>query len=135
MIYALGWLVVAILIALWSLTAWALHAAAAWAVSNAGALARGTPDELQLPQWLAAWVPPELAQALGALWAGVAPAVDSLLQAAPALAGLLGVAGWVIWGIGSALLILLGVGVHLLIAMWRRRGGGAGSVVARRLPA
>jgi len=32
----------------------------------------------------------------------------------------------VIWALGSVLLVLLGVGLHLLIALWRRRGGGSG---------
>ena len=59
--------------------------------------------------------------------AGFAPFVDGLLQAAPALAGGLTVATWVIWGIGSVLLVLIGAGLHLLIALWRRRGGGSGS--------
>ena len=69
---------------------------------------------------------PEVAQALTALLAGLAPAVEGLLQAAPALAGGLTIATWVIWGLGSALLVALGAGVHLLVALWRRRGGGPG---------
>ena len=73
--------------------------------------------------WLAPWVPPEAAQWVSQFMAGVAPFVDSLLQAAPALADGLTVATWVIWGMGSILLVLLGVGLHLLIALWRRRGG------------
>ncbi len=32
---------------------------------------------------------------------------------------------WVIWGLGNVLLVLLGAGLHLLIAIWRRRGGGS----------
>ncbi|MGE4240333.1 hypothetical protein [Ramlibacter sp.] len=124
MFYALSWFVVISLLALWSLTAWALHALAVWTVSNAGALSgAGT---LSLPAWLSPWVPPELVQAVTQAMAALGPWVDSLLQAAPALAGGLTVATWVVWGIGSVLLVLLGVGLHLLIALWRRRGGGSG---------
>lgn len=36
MFYAINWFVVVVLLALWSFTAWALHALAAWTVSNAG---------------------------------------------------------------------------------------------------
>lgn len=79
-----------------------------------------------MPDWLAPWVPPEVAQWASQLMAGFAPFVDGLLQAAPALAGGLTVATWVIWGIGSVLLVLLGAGLHLLIALLRRRGGGSG---------
>jgi len=45
------------------------------------------------------------------------------------------VATWVIWGLGSVLLVLLGAGLHLLIAMWRRRGGGTGSQPVRQVAA
>ena len=125
MFYALSWFVVFALLALWSLAAWALHAVAVWTVSNAGALtgvASGA-STVSLPGWLTPWMPPEVAQSASQLMAGLAPFVDSLLQAAPALAGGLMAATWVIWGIGSVLLVLLGAGLHLLIALWRRHGG------------
>lgn len=140
MLYALNWFLVFSLLALWSLAAWAMHAAAVWAVSNAGALtgaasgAVSAADGLLLPEWLAPWVPSEVAQALTSLLSGLAPAVESLLQAAPALAGGLTVATWVLWGLGSALLILLGAGLHLIIVMWRRRGVGLGSQLTGRVP-
>jgi len=133
MFYALSWFVVFGLLALWSLGAWAFHAVAVWAVSNAGALtgaasgAVSGADGLRLPEWLAPWVPPEIVQAVTSLLSGLAPAVEGLLQAAPSLAGGLSVATWVIWGLGSVPLVLLGAGLHLLIAMWHRRDGGSGS--------
>lgn len=128
MLYALSWFLVFSLFALWSLATWAMHAVAVWTVSNAGGLS-GVAAEAQgvrLPEWLGPWVPPELAQVLPALVADLAPVVESLLQAAPALSGGLTVAAWVVWGIGSVLLLLLGVGLHVLIALWKRRGGGPG---------
>jgi hypothetical protein len=125
MVHALSWLVVASLIALWSLAAWALHAATAWTFSHAGALSGAVsgPGATALPDGLAPWVPPEVGQWAVQLLAGLGPFVDGLLQAAPALAGGVTVA---VWGIGSMLLVLLGAGLHLLIARWRRRGGGSG---------
>ena len=128
MFYAISWFVVASLIALWSLAAWALHAIAVWTFSNAGALAVAAPGigAVSLPDWLAPWVPPELAQWVSQLLAGLGSVVDGLLQTAPALAGAVTVATWGIWGIGSVLLVLLGAGLHLLIGLWRRRGGGSG---------
>lgn len=125
MFYALSWFVVVALLALWSLAAWGLHAVAVWTVTNAGALsgpASGV-GAIRLPDWLAPWVPPEIALSGSQLLAGLGPVVDSLLQAAPALAGGVAVATWVVWGIGSVLLVMLGAGLHLLIALWRRRGG------------
>lgn len=125
MFYALSWLLVFSLVALWSLGVWAVHGIAVWTVSNAGTLAGAATggDGLRLPQWLAAWVPPEIVQAMSSLLSGLAPAIESLLQTAPALAGGLSLAAWVVWGLGSVLLVLLGAGLHLLIAIARRSGG------------
>jgi Mg/Co/Ni transporter MgtE len=133
MFYALSWFVVVALLALWSLAAWALHAVAVWTVSHAGALsgAASGVGAIRLPDWLAPWVPPEIALSVSQLLAGLGPVVDSLLQAAPALAGGVAVATWVVWGIGSALLLMLGAGMHLLIALWRRRGSGGSGPNAR----
>ena len=127
MIAAFVWFVVLSLLALWSLTAWALHAFAVWTVSNAGALsgvASGV-GAVRLPEWLAAWVPPGLATSMNEWLAGLAPLVESLLQAAPALSGGLTVAAWVVWGIGSVLLVLCGAGMHGLVAFLRRRSDAA----------
>ncbi len=129
MFYALSWFFVVALLALWSLAAWVLHAAAVWTVSNAGALSGADKGvgTMAMPEWLAPWLPPEAAQWAGQAMAGLAPFIDSLLQAAPALAGGLTVATWVLWGIGSVLLVLLGAGLHVLIALLRRRSGSGGS--------
>ncbi|MEI7465183.1 MAG: hypothetical protein WCJ87_07555 [Burkholderiales bacterium] len=128
MFYALSWIFVLGLLALWSLGVWALHAVAVWAVSNVGSLSGAASgiEGLRLPDWLAPWAPPEVAQAVTSLLSGLAPVVEGLLQAVPALVGVLSVATWVVWGLGSMLLVLMGVGLHLLISMWRRRGGGSG---------
>ncbi len=135
MIYALSWFLVFGLLALWSLAAWAMNAVAVWTVSNAGAMtgAASGVESLRLPEWLALWVPPEIVLAMTSLLSGLAPIVESLLQAAPALASGLTVAAWLIWGFGGALLILLGVGAHVLIAMWRR--GSSSTPPARQLAA
>ena len=138
MFYALSWFVVVALLALWSLAAWALNAVAVWTVSNAGALTGAASDAstIAVPDWLAPWVPPGIAQWASQAIGGLAPFIDSMLQAAPALAGGLTVATWVIWGIGSVLLVLLGAGLHLLIALLRRRsGGGSGPSAGSSLAA
>ena len=125
MFYALCWFAVIALLALWSLAAWALHAAVVWTVSNAGALS-GTvsgASTTALKDWLAPWMPPEVARWVAQAVEGLAPLISSVLQAAPALAGVVTVATWVVWGIGSLLLMLLGIGVHLFIANLRRRRG------------
>jgi hypothetical protein len=94
-----------------------------------------------LPAWMAPWLDTWLApvlvplgDALGALTTGLAPVVDSMLQAAPSLAGLLGVAGWVIWALGAVLLLAVGAGLHLVTALWQRKGGGTGGLGGWRPP-
>lgn len=122
---ALGWFVVVALLALWSLASWVLHGIAVWTVSNAGTLTGAASDAVgavRLPEALAPWLPPEIASALHQLLAGVGPAVDSLLRAAPALADVVTVAAWLVWGLGSVLILLMGAGLHLLLAWWRRSG-------------
>ena len=126
MFYLFIWFLVFGFFVLWSLTAWAVHAFAVWSVSNASALTGVAPgiEGLRLPEWLTPWVPPEIAQAMTLLLADFAPVVESLLHTAPALTGGLTEVTWVVWGLGSVLLVLLGAGLHLLIAIWRRPGGG-----------
>lgn len=126
MLYVLNWSIIVAVLAIWSFTVWALHNLANWTVSNAGPLAGAATDlgPLQLPDWLAPWVPPEITQSVNALLSGLGPVVGNLLQAAPALTEGVTVAGWVIWGLGSVLLVVLGAGLHFLLALLRRRGGG-----------
>ncbi len=123
MFYALNWFIVVSLLALWSFTAWGFHAIAAWTVSHAVGLKSESGEILSLhvPDWLAPWVPPELASALPALLSALTPAVEFLLGLAPGLAGVLSVAVWVVWAIGSALLIVLGIVVSAVIAVLQRR--------------
>jgi hypothetical protein len=123
MFYALSWFAVLSLLAMWSLAAWAFHAIATWTVANAGVLAGGSgaTEGLRVPDWLAPWIPPELAGALASMVSALMPAIEAVLGWAPALAGGLSVAVWVVWGIGSGLLILLGVVLSGLIVVLGRR--------------
>ncbi len=138
MFYALSWFLIVLLFALWSLTVWSANAVALWTIAQAGTwtgAAAGTSSPV-LPDWLAPWVPPELAQAMTAMVAGAAPMIESLLQSSPALAGDITVAAWVVWALGGLMLLLLGAGLHMLMATWRRRRSGvAGSQPVRRIAA
>jgi hypothetical protein len=122
MFYALTWFTVTSLLALWSLAAWAFHSMAAWTAANAGVLAGSSQgvEALRVPDWLAPWVPPEMALALTSMLSALAPAVETLLGWGPALAGGLSVAVWVVWALGSALLIVVGMLLSGAIALLRR---------------
>jgi hypothetical protein len=121
--YALSWSVVFILLALWSLAAWAVNSIAAWTISNSGVLAGGSGalDGLRAPDWLAPWLPSELALAFTSMLSAFIPAIEAALSQAPALAGGLSVVIWVVWGVGSALIVILGLVCSGLIAVLRRR--------------
>lgn len=122
MFYALSWMIVFSLLALWSLGAWALNAVAVWSASSAGALAgkAGALENLNLPAWLAPWVPAEALAAIKSMASALIPMLDSLLAFAPSMAGGLTVAIWALWGFGTLALIVLGFAAHALIAMLRR---------------
>jgi hypothetical protein len=121
--YALSWSAVFSLLALWSLAAWAFHSIAAWTISNAGVLAGGSGaiESSRGPDWLAPWIPPELALAFTSMLSALTPTVEAALNQAPVLAGGLSVAVWVVWGIGSALIVVLGLVCSRLITTLRRR--------------
>jgi hypothetical protein len=123
MFYTLNWFVVVSLVLLWSLAAWMFHSLAAWTVANAGTLAGGTGAiaELQLPVWLAPWVPPEVAVTLNLIVSTLAPAIQTALEWAPSMASGLSIAVWTVWAIGTFLLIVMGFLATGLIAVLRRR--------------
>jgi hypothetical protein len=122
-LYALSWSVTFILLALWSLAAWAFHSIAAWTVSNAGVLAGGSGaiESLRVPDWLAPWIPPELALAFTSMLSALSPALEAALNQAPALAGVLSVATWTVWGVGIVLIVILGLVCSRLITVLSRR--------------
>jgi hypothetical protein len=124
MFYALNWFVVVSLFLIWSLAAWAFYAVAAWTVTNAGALAgkAGAIESMQLPVWLAPWVPSEYVSSLNLIFSALTPAIQVALEWAPSVAGGLSIAVWTVWGIGTVLLIVLGLFATGLIALLSRRG-------------
>lgn len=123
MLYALSWSVMFILLALWSLAAWAFHMIAGWTVANAGVLAGGSAAivGVRAPDWLAPWIPPEAALAFTSMMSAFSPAIEAVLNQVPALAGGLSVAVWAVWGVGSALIVILGLAGIRLVAALRRR--------------
>ncbi len=126
MFYALNWFVVVSLFIFWSLAAWVFHSIAFWMVANAGTLAggaggAGVVGALQVPAWLAPWVPTEFANSLNLMISSVTPAIQAALEWAPSVAGGLSIAVWTVWAIGAVLLVVLGFLVTGLIAVLSRR--------------
>lgn len=119
MFYAIVWLSVAALLALWSGGLWAVDALATWSAAQAGT-AGGLPA-LTLPGWLTPWISPELAASLTAALADLAPWFDGLVGLLPAIAGGVTVLLWLLWAFGALVLVGLGVALHLGIRALRHR--------------
>lgn len=124
MVYALIWIGMAMLLLLWSLAAWGLSAAAVALLSTTGGLSGvgGAIEALNLPAWLAPWVPPEALASLKAVLAGLGPVVEGLVQWLPMISGGITVAAWVVWALGAFALLLLGGVLHAVVAVLRRKG-------------
>ena len=139
MAYAAVWFVVLLLLALWSLTAWGLHAVGVWTLTHAGDLGGAAAGigqgmgAVELPAWLAIWVPRELIEFLPAMLADLGPFMQAVLETAPALAGGITVLAWVIWALGSLMLVGAGVAGHLGVVAWRR-GKAMPALRARLMP-
>lgn len=130
--YAVTWLVVAGLLAVWTLGAWALHALAQWLSGLSGAqvtqaaggaieTARQASGGLQMPEWLAVWLPSGAVESWLALAASLRPWMESVLAHTPALAGWISPVVWLLWGLGALALLLLGAGLSVLVRMTQRR--------------
>lgn len=121
MVYALIWIGVLALVALWSLAAWAMQGLGAWALAHTGTL--GAPaagsGAFALPAWLAPWLPTEVTQAFAAMLATLTPEIEALLAQSPMLASGLTLVVWVLWGFGAGLLLLLGLGLSAMLKLLR----------------
>lgn len=136
MFYTITWVLMALLLALWSVAAWVLHALAQWSGAHTGAMT-GLPAQLgtlPAPDWLSFWLPIGAHESWSAALTSFNPLFESLLAFAPALLALLVPAIWLVWAIGAVLLVALGLGLTVLIRMARARMGPM-PAVARPLAA
>jgi len=119
MLVATTWSLVVVLVALFSLGLWLLHAFSVWSLSSAGALAGASPTLASsgLPDWLAVWVPAEWLDMLRSGIEALGPWVSAALAALPALAQWLTPLAWLVWGLGVLVLLAGGGVVHLLARM------------------
>ena len=123
MFYTMTWLLIAVLLTLWSAAAWALHALLIWSGIQAGGLA-GLPDHataLAAPAWLTLWLPAELQQSWAAALAAPGPFFDYLLAMAPGLVAWAAPLIWGLWALGGVMLVVLGVVATLMIRTFKRR--------------
>jgi hypothetical protein len=125
MFYTMIWLLMALLLALWSAAAWVMHALAQWSGLQAGGMS-GLPTQvgaLPAPEWLSPWLPPGAQESWTSALAAFTPMINSMVDFAPVMLALLVPAIWLIWAIGAVLLVVLGLGLTLLIRLIRTRQG------------
>ena len=127
MLYIANWTFVTLLIALWSLAAWAFHGVVVWAVTKAPSLTGPAADlsSVPVPAWLLQFLPVEAIQGLIVALTETWTLLAGFLQAAPSVATGVTAVTWTVWGLGSAVLLAVGVGIHLCVSLWRRRSIGA----------
>ncbi len=131
--HGLVWLVVLILLAFWSLFAWATGALVGWD-GWAQMVGSSNPQAAvgQLEAWIASWqLPPAMAAWLGVEWlepikamlGAAAPMVQWLIGLMPGLLSVLTPIVWVMWAIGALVLVTGGVLVSVVIGLARGAGG------------
>lgn len=124
--HLLIWVPTLVLIALWSLLAWAGLALAGWvgwAASEGGGTGdwRAWIDAFALPAWLAPWASDQMLEAVKASLATLGPVMEWLAATMPDLLSGLTVLVVALWAVGALLLVLGGVAATVALRLWRRR--------------
>jgi hypothetical protein len=117
MAFLVAWVLVLLLLALWSSLVWAVQSFLAALLSHAGRLGAG---DWSLPDSLRDWLPRAVADWLVSTVETLTPQLQSLAGALPSLSGGITVLAWVVWALGAALLLVLGLALHVGVALWRK---------------
>jgi len=118
MLFVLTWGLVFVLLALWSLTCWSLHAVTLWAIKSASGVTGGAAvvaDSSLMPSSLQAWMPTEFVDVMQSLLTALWSLLQPLLMAVPALGELITVLAWVVWGAGVLVLVALAIAAKIVI--------------------
>lgn len=117
MAFLVGWIVVLLLLALWSSLVWAVHSFLPSLLAHAGTLGAG---DWSLPESLRNWLPRALGDWLVSTVETLTPQLQALAGALPSLSGGVTALAWVVWTLGALVLLGLGLAIHVAIALWRK---------------
>jgi hypothetical protein len=117
MLIVAAWVLVLLLLALWSALVWSGQALLAAMLSHAGSI--GSAD-WSLPEALTVWLPVPVAEWLAGTLETLTPQLQSLAGMLPSLSGGVSFLAWVVWSVGALLLLGIGLAVHVAIALWRK---------------
>lgn len=106
MLYSVLWIVMLVLLAIWSTGVYVLHSLLVWSMASVGSLAGQAPqlDSVTVPGWLAVWLPPEWLPAFKATASSLLPWLESALSVLPSAATWLSPLAWLVWAIGLLIL-------------------------------
>lgn len=120
MVLLVGWVLVLLLLALWSGLVWSGQALLAAMLAKVGTLG---PADWSLPDALTAWLPVWAAEWLVGTIENLTPQLQSLAGAMPWLSSGVTLLAWVVWAVGALLLLGIGLAIHVAIALVRKSRG------------
>lgn len=112
------WMVVGLLLALWSAAVWLGQAVLTALLGGAGHL---PVKDLALPEAWTRWLPQGVSESITQAIEASQPVVQGVLDSMPALAGGVTVLAWVTWVVGAVLLGLAGGVSHAGLRWWQRQ--------------
>lgn len=111
------WVVVGVLLAVWTATVWLGQWLLSALLGGAGHL---PVKDLALPEAWTRWLPQGVSEATTQAIEAAQPLLQVVLDQMPALAGGASVLAWVIWAVGTALLLAAGAASHIGLRWWQR---------------
>lgn len=117
MAFVVAWLVVLLLLALWSVLVWAAESFLVSLLAHAGTLGAG---DWSLPESLRDWLPAVVADWLVSTVETWAPQLQAVVSALPWLSGGVTVLAWGAWVVGAVMLFVIGLALHVGVALWRK---------------
>lgn len=126
MAHAIIWIIVALILGVWTLFAWTADAVLTWPGWSAQSMAEWPLwlDSLQLPTWLAPWIPQVWFDGARAWLLDAGPEIEEALRAVPDLRGLFGFIVWTGWAIGAGMLALMGIAGSALVKLFQPKKSG-----------
>lgn len=129
MVYLVGWVLVLLLLALWSGLVWSGEALLVAMLAKVGA---SGPIDWSLPDALTAWLPVWAAEWLAGTLENFTPQLQALASGLPWLSSGVALLAWVVWGLGALALGVVGVAIHVGVALWRKSKASTPAVTAPR---
>lgn len=117
MAFLIGWVLVLLLLALWSSLVWAVQSFLVGLLAHAGHVGEGG---WSLPDSLRDWLPTVVADWLVSTVETLTPQLQALVGTLPWLSGGVTVLAWGVWTVGALMLFILGLAIHVGVALWRK---------------